>query len=427
MASQKEQDQDRVIDLVILGAGIAGMGAAWKAREQGLNFQILESGPNAGGVLQSRQCEGHTLDFGANSCATSPTYLKFLEFLGLSDQLIIATAASKKRFLWQTTGIASVGGLKDILFANWLSASGKWRLFTEPFRKKGPSSEESVAAFLQRRIGPEATDKLVDPIMGGIYAGDISKLSALTVMEKLKAGEQRYGSLLRTMFKNPPKPRKISNIRGGMGVIGQAFELKFMAELRLKTKVASLEKKGDLWRIETSTGESIYAHKIVSALPSYALAQALRVEECSAHLLRLNYASLRVDYVEVDTNDLPVEGFGILVPTILGKQLKGVLMGSVAFEGRAPQGKHTLTVFSSASNQVEVLKELEELLGTSRLKVLATKNWSKAIPQYQLGYLSWRQELLDRLPEGLLLCGNYLGKVGVADVLGSGYDLNFRP
>lgn len=425
MADQQAPKQ--ALDLIILGAGIAGMGAAWKAREQGLNFQIVEAGPSAGGVLQSQQNQGHTLDFGANSCATNDTYLKFLEFLGLSDELMIATAASKKRYLWQSTGIASVGGLKDILLAPWLSRGGKWRLFTEPFRKKGPSSEESVAAFLTRRIGAEATAKLVDPIMGGIYAGDISKLSALTVMEKFKAGEQRYGSLLRTMFKNPPKPRKISNLRGGMGAIGKAFERNFEGELKLGTSVVSVQRIDGLWQVETSAGEHIAAKKVVSAMPSYVLASVLKEASCSAHLGELEYAPLRVDYVEVSKGDLPVEGFGILVPSVLGKHLKGMLMGSVAFDGRAPEGKHTLTVFSNATSEQVVLEELEELLGTAEVKVLATKNWSKAIPQYQLGYPSWKQELMDRLPEGLLLCGNYLGKVGVADVLNSGYDLNLRP
>ena len=425
-------DSKDLYDIVVLGAGIAGMGAAWKARELGLKFAVFEANDRAGGVLQSQIIGDHLLDYGANSCAASPTYLAFVDHLGLSDRFVQATAASKNRFLWQATGIRAVGGLKDILFADWLSVKGKRQLFTEPFTSRGSGEDESVSAFLSRRIGLEATEKLVDPVMGGIYAGNINRLSASVVLEKMKQGEQRYGSLLKTMFKDPPKPRKISNFKGGMSELGAAFEKEYADELKLNTPVQRLMKKerhddGPIWEIHFGQGETVLAKQIVSALPSYALAEVVQDQKVRELLKALPYAPLRVDYFQVDEAQLPVAGFGILVPASMGKVIRGVLMGSVAFEGRAPKGVHTLTVFSNATRLEEVQQELEELLGTREMECLATKNWSQAIPQFELGYLQWKKQLEEALPEGMKLAGNYLGKVGVADVLSSGYDLNLRP
>lgn len=419
-------------DVVILGAGIAGMGAAWKAKSEGLRFAVFEAGERAGGVLQSQMVDGHLLDYGANSCATSPQYLEFLAHLGVQDQLVEATAASKRRFLWQAPGIRAVGGLKDLLFADWISGRGKRQLFSEPFKPRGTADDESVSEFLSRRIGEEATKKLVDPVLGGIYAGDITTLSAWAVMEKLKSGEQRFGSLLKTMFKQPPIPRKISNLKGGMGSLGEAFSKVYKAELHTGRQVTRIERAANghsaqRWRVHFSDGTQVSAATVVSALPSPVLPSVLEEKSVAALLKTIEYAPLRVDYFEIGAELLPVEGFGILVPSVLGKSVRGVLMGSVAFEGRAPKGVHTITVFSNAKDTAQVEQELRALLGTERVRCLGTRNWSQAIPQFTLGYPQWKKSLEEALPEGLLLAGNYLGKVGVADVLSSGYDLNLRP
>ena len=114
------------------------MGAAFKARQQGKDFLLLEAAPQLGGCLRSIEKDGHTLDIGANSCAVSEDFENFLEALGLGDQVLRATAISKNRFLFHDGKVVSVGGLKDIFGASWLSLKGKWRFATSPFRKKGP-------------------------------------------------------------------------------------------------------------------------------------------------------------------------------------------------------------------------------------------------------------------------------------------------
>ena len=412
------------VPLLILGGGISGMGAAFKARQQGKDFLLLEAAPQLGGCLRSIEKDGHTLDIGANSCAVSEDFENFLEALGLGDQVLRATAISKNRFLFHDGKVVSVGGLKDIFGASWLSLKGKWRFATEPFRKKGTPSDESVASFLSRRIGTEATKKLVDPVLGGIYAGNIHYLSAATVLEKFKRGEQENGSMLRTVFKDPPKPRKIVSIQGGFGAIAAAFEQKYAARVQCSTEILKIEKTEGGFEIATNNG-NFSCSQLISTLPAHVLANLLD-GPLQKHLQQLKYEALTVSHFsEVRRAEAP-DGFGILVPSSSNIKVKGVLFTSSVFEGRAPLDERNMTVFHGQCEQERIEEELDQILGKHPREILHSYQWSSAIPQPHVGFQQWKNDLLEMLPEGLQLAGNYLGKVGVADAFASGYALNFR-
>jgi oxygen-dependent protoporphyrinogen oxidase len=413
------------VPLLILGGGIAGMGAAFKAHEQGREFLLLEAAPQLGGCLRSIQKGQHTLDIGANSCAVSEDFEHFLNQLGLEKKILKATALSKKRYLFHDEKVVSVGGLKDIFGASWLSFKGKWRFASEPLRKKGTIQDESVASFLTRRIGAEATEKLVDPVLGGIYAGNIHYLSAATVLEKFKKGEQENGSMLRTLFKDPPKPRKIISLEGGFETIGSAFALNFRNKIQLNTQVQRIEKTEKGFLIGTSSG-IFSCDQLVSTLPSYVLSNLFE-GPLQRHLKQLKYEGLSVSHFAEKRLENAPDGFGVLVPSSSQMNVKGVLFTSSVFQGRAPKGTRNMTVFHKAEGSRPIKEELDQILGDQPRELLHSFTWEQAIPQPHVGYMQWRKELYELLPEGLLLAGNYLGKVGVADAFASGYDLNFRP
>lgn len=411
--------------MLILGGGISGMGAGFKAHGQGQDFLLLEAAPKLGGCLRSVHKGGHTLDIGANSCAISDDFEYFLGQLGLEHKILKATALSKKRYLFQDGKVVSVGGLKDIFGASWLSPKGKWRFATEPFRTKGNPGDESVASFLSRRIGAEATKKLVDPVLGGIYAGNIDYLSAATVLEKFKKGEQENGSMLRTLFKDPPKPRKIISVEGGFSSIGAAFASKFSDKIQVNAQVERIEKTETGFLIETNNGK-FSCEQLVSTLPAHALANLFE-GALQTHLLQLKYEALTVSHFSEKRNDNAPDGFGILVPSSSKMRVKGVLFTSSVFEGRAPEGTRNMTVFHKTSDEQDIQEELVKILGDGHRALLHSFTWKQAIPQPHIGFALWREELMTLLPEGMQLAGNFLGKVGVADAFASGYDLNFRP
>lgn len=401
------------------------MGAAFKAHEQGHDFLLLEAAGQLGGCLRSVQKGPHTLDIGANSCAISEDFEHFLGQLGLENKILKATALSKKRYLFHDGKVVSVGGLKDIFGASWLSLAGKWRFATEPFRKKGNSDDESVASFLSRRIGTEATEKLVDPVLGGIYAGNIHYLSAATVLEKFKKGEQEHGSMLRTLFKDPPKPRKIISLEGGFAAIGRAFALKFFDKVQVNTQIQNIEKTESGFLITTNNGR-FSCDQLVSTLPAHVLASLLE-GPLQTHLQQLKYEPLTVSHFAEERSDSAPDGFGILVPSSSQMRVKGVLFTSSVFEGRAPEGTRNMTVFHRAEEPKPIQEELNEILGDGHRELLHSFTWEQAIPQPHVGFGQWKNELQELLPQGMQLAGNFLGKVGVADAFASGYDLNLRP
>ncbi|CAI8309898.1 MAG: Protoporphyrinogen oxidase [Owenweeksia sp. TMED14] len=411
------------IPLLILGAGIAGMGAAWKAKKEGLDFKIIEASSSAGGMLQSLKIDGHIFDQGPNSCVENDVYLDFLKFLEIEDQLIPASLKSKKRFLYQETGIAEVGGIKDIITANWISTKGKLRMFIEPFCRKGRAEDESVYDFLKRRIGEEAVTKIVDPVLGGVYAGNIQKLSALTVLEGMKLGEQNFGSLFRTFLSAPNPPRQITNLKGGFSTLSRAFELKFKEDCLLNSRVERITQVASGFDVVIN-GNIISCKNIVCALPAYVLEKVVLIDPLKKHLQKLSYSSLIVSFFTIQEKDLVIpEGFGILVPSKLNMGIKGILFTSDIFSGRVKNQERNMTVFHSESNNMRpVESELKKILGTEKVSLLAQKRWPKAIPQFEVGFQMWKSQLDKFVPEGIFLAGNYLGKVGVADVLKSGYD-----
>ena len=413
------------VPLLILGGGISGMGAAFNAHERGKEFLLLETASQLGGCLRSVQKGQHTLDIGANSCAVTEDFEDFLGQLGLENKILKATALSKKRYLFHDGKVVSVGELKDILVASWLSFKGKWRFASEPFRKKGSAQDESVASFLSRRIGTEAMQKLMEPVLGGIYAGNIYFLSAATVLKKFKKGEQENGSMLRTLFKDPPKPRKIINLEGGFATIGNAFALKFFDKIRVNTQVESIEKTETGFLIRTNSG-NFSCDQLVSTLPAHVLSYLFE-GPLQRHLQQLKYESLTVSHFAEKHQDKALDGFGILVPSSSDMRVKGVLFTSSVFQGRAPEGTRNMTVFHKNAGSKPIKEELNKILGDQPREFLHTYTWQQAIPQPHVGFEHWKNELFRLLPDGMQLAGNFLGKVGVADAFASGYDLNFRP
>lgn len=423
-------------DYLILGAGISGMGAAYALKTKGVDFLILESNENAGGVLKSIDMDGYTLELGANTAAINSEYLAFLESLEL--YLEAPKAAAQRRFLWQESGLVEVkNSISSILKAPWLSRKAKWALITEPFRKKGTAGEESVYDFIARRLHPEIAEKLLDPVMTGIYGADIHQLSALAVLPALKEGEQKYGSLFRYLMKAKPRHRReIRGIVGGFSELAKAFERKYNQHLHLQTEVTTINKTFGTWQIHAGKeGRDFIYHcrHLILALPAYSAAKVLKstFPELATKLTQINYRSmgtLSIGLQEPQCAHFP-NSFGFLVPNYMDKKILGMLFNSSVFEGKAPEGYRLMTVFhqqseTEANTLYALLKEDLEAVGLTGIpRFLYANYWPKAIPFMELGY----PELLNKIKElaheqALVLCGNYLGKVSVGDSFLSGMD-----
>lgn len=421
---------------LILGGGISGMGAAFKLHRAGVSFDVLEAGYRCGGVLNSITKEGFTLDMGANSAVLDSEMREFINFLGLADKIIEAGHSSKKRYLWQKTGIEEVRpSLLHLMLTSWLTWGAKLRLLSEPFRAKGPASDESVMDFVSRRLGEEIADKMVDPVFRGIYAGDIAQISAKVTMDKLKKGEQHFGSLFRTLLKSPPSPRKISSLEGGFSELSKSFEEKFGDSISRNTMVSDISYRDGVWHVEVKkNGETMVftSERLISTIPLWKMKNITGniKTELPAAIERIKYASIGVLHLSFKASVVRnmYDGFGILVPSGMKKKILGVMFNSRIFVDKAPQGQELITVFHrEKGKEKEVFERIAQDLYSifpdieDRCTILGNKFWSEGIPQFPVGIGPTLEDLKQaNRKKGLAFAGNYLGKVGVADAFQSG-------
>ena len=165
--------------VVIIGAGISGLCAAYFLRSSGCHVTLLEKKPVAGGVMQTGREDGWLIESGPNSALDStPLFQKLFTELDLNDELVYADEAALKRYIVKEGILHPLPtGLMSFATSQLWSTKGKLRLFGEPFVRKS-RREESVAMFVRRRLGNEFLDYAVDPFIAGIYAGDPEKHSA---------------------------------------------------------------------------------------------------------------------------------------------------------------------------------------------------------------------------------------------------------
>jgi len=475
--------------VVVVGGGVAGLGAAWALHRAGVPVQLLEAGSEVGGVVRSRAGweagdpavaprgpEDLPLEFGPQTLSTrDPELLRAFRELGLEDRMRKADAAGGRRYVVQNgRPVAVPHGPGDFLASPLLSASAKLRLLGEPFRRRGQGHgtaalDESVASFVRRRFGPEVLDRLVDPFVSGVFAGDPEKLALGAVFPDLVRAEASHGSVVRGMMAQaraarrerggePRTPSSILSFRGGL----QSWPLAVAEALgpgavRRSARVVAVERASegrDGWRVaweepsgsgSSVTRREIRAGAVVLATPAPASARLLRTLDPGAAeaLAGIPYAPVSVVHLVWPRSAVahPVDGFGVLVPSGEGRRILGSLWPGTLFPGRIPEDLVVTANFVGGARTPErahladeemlamVREELGDLLGVRGEPVLGrVQRWPEAIPQYVAGHAGRVEEVAraeDRLP-GLFLAGNWRSGVSLGAAWTSGIEAGGR-
>ncbi|HET8623765.1 MAG TPA: protoporphyrinogen oxidase [Gemmatimonadales bacterium] len=430
----------------VVGAGAAGLAAAYRLMRLGHDVAVYEAAHRVGGAVRTERRDGFLAEHGPNSMqAPSGAVAQLFRDCGLDQRRIDADPAARKRYVVRGGELRPLPlSPSALLTSSLLSARAKLALAAEPFAPRAPAGDESIAAFVRRRLGREFLDYMADPFVTGIYAGDPEALSMRHALPRIYALEQTYGSVLRAAFKRARKgerPPTLISFGDGLEELPNHLTRALGDRVRLARRVDVVRRDEQMWAVETSSSSGRH-DAVVLAAPAHALAR-LRLEgrhgERIAELTAIPHpavATLILGFRRADVAH-PLDGFGMLIPAAERRRILGVIFSSTVFPGRAPDDHVTLSVFMGGARQPDVagldagqlqevaLAELGKLLGVHGSPVfLAEARWPQAIPQYVLGYDRFLAALdtIEAANPGLRFAGSYRDGVALGDALGSGLD-----
>jgi len=431
-------------DVVVVGAGAAGLGAAAALHAAGRSVLVLDAGDRPGGAMRSDRIDGFLVERGPNTTRIPAEAAALLRRTGDEAALAQASPESRARFLLRPEGLVPVP-LSPLGFVRspLLSRAGKWRLLREPFVARGDGAEESVAAFVERRLGREAVDALVGPFLVGVYAGDERQLGAEAVFPSLVTAEREGGSIVRGLLRRVLRGGERGlpgtwSAREGLGGLAAALARPLGAGLRLGARVEALAPEPPGWRVELASGV-LRARAVVLAANADGAASLLApLDAGAASFLRaLPFAPIVsvALALEAGATSRAPEGFGFLVPRDCGLDLLGALFMSRLFAGRAPAGRELVTAMIGGLRWPAAVDAPDDVLlarvnegldralglrGTPR--ALALTRWARAVPQPGPGHpaaVRAIRERLARLPP-LALAGACWDGVALGSALASG-------
>jgi oxygen-dependent protoporphyrinogen oxidase len=450
-----------VTRVVVVGGGITGLATAWLLRH-GVDpdappatppdVTVLEASDRLGGKLHSAPFDGRTLDIGADAfLARRPEALRLARRLGLGDDLV--APRSGQVWLWVGGRLAplptdTVFGVptdaRALVRSGAVGARAIARTIAEPFLPPAPPADgdRSVAEVVEDRLGREVLDVLVEPLLGGVYAGSVDRLSvsATTPMiaeaarhpDGLVAGLRAYrrrvagsdapvfltvdgglGRLVERLVDGLPD----DSVRSGATVTG-------LRDVEIQRGVTG-------WVVELADGSSLTADHVVVTTPAFAAAPLLRpVAPATAELLDgVDYASVAVVTLAYDraaTADVP-DGSGMLVPRTEGRRVKAATWSS----GKWPHlADHDRFLVRASVGRIDddaplaldddalvaaVDAEVREAMGiTAPAAASRVTRWDRALPQYDVGHLDRVRAIRGGLPDRLHLAGAAYDGVGIA-------------
>lgn len=435
------------LDALVLGAGPAGLAAGSALAERGGRVIVVDPSTRAGGAVRSLREDGWTVELGPHTLQLeTPEDGAMIAHLGLAGEMLEADTNSAKRYIaWDGKLHSLKPNPLSLLQSTILSTSGKIRLLSEIFRPRGGGESETLRAFAQRRMGEEVADRLLDPMVSGIFAGDPGKLVTAYALPALRRLEEEHRSIILGLARSRGPARRIIGFPGGLQRLTDAMAARLPAgALRLGAEATLLRPSGRGWDVAWREADGTLAgararHLIITA-PPWQWA-ALPIESPIAALLR------EAELVEAPPVTLvvrgydrsqvahPLDGFGLLVPRGERRDVLGVLFPGSVFPGSCPQGKVMLSTFVGGARSPSVAKLDDVALGATLDRELGAllgvqgqpekewvMRWHRAIPQYTHthGRLLEAMAGLESTLPGLAFVGCFRGGVSLMSTLRRG-------
>jgi len=438
--------------VVVVGGGIAGLTAAYRLarRADAPDVVVLEADGRAGGKIASAEVGGLTLESGPDSMlARKPAAVEFARELGLGDDLVPAVTSTTH--IWSERGLVAFpqgpfgipADARDLWAWEGLSRRGRLRALGDLWRRAAPpAGDESLGSLLRRRLGDEATDALVAPLLGGLFAGDVDQLSVRATFPELAAWERDHASLIRGAraasgsagARAEPRAPMFVRVGGGLERITQAL-VDALGHDRVRTRSAatavSASARGAF--VVSTPAEELDADAVVVATPATVAASLLwpLSPRAADELDRISYVSTAVVLLvyREGTGDALPESSGFVVPR--GRlAMTACTLVSRKWPDRAFGSRAVVRCFVGAAGVEDILdapdddiiegvsRQLAALLPLpDRPESSAVVRWPSAMPQYEVGHLERLDRIEAALPPGVFLAGQSYRGAGIADAV----------
>lgn len=440
--------------VLILGAGISGLACAWSLKKKwGSNVQItlVEKSHRVGGWIRTIEKEGFLFELGPHSCRPKGVgfeTLKLIEELELQEQVIVGNPSARFRYLYQNQALQPLPHNFYSFLLSPLMKGVPAALWHDLISSRKKTEDESLFDFVSRRLSPELAERLVDPFVSGIYAGDMRKLSAQACFPTL----HQRGSFVKGWWNSPKQKQTPSSpfiakmqkaslfsFKEGMETLPKEIQKRLEAEILLGSEPTKISFHQDKVSLELVGGKILEADHLISALPSYSLAGLIfpHDQEAASFMKSISHATVGVVNLGYRKALLKKKGFGYLIASREKEKILGCIWDSCVFPEQNRDSDETrLTVMIGGTNHPEI----ENLSDKECLKIaleavsrhLKIDAWPdavhvtlarNAIPQYEVGYVKSKmimQESLKAMFPRLTLIGNAFHGVSLNDCISAG-------
>ena len=472
--------------VIIVGGGIAGLAAAYRLKQSApdASITLIESDSRLGGKIVTERVDGFVIEGGPDTFLSyKPRGLGLCRELGLEDRLHGTNQKIRRTFVMRNGKLYDLPeGLTGLIPSRFgpmiktglISPWGKLRMGLDYFiPPKSLNGDESLAQFVERRLGHELYERMIEPLMSGIYAGDGEQLSLAATFPQLRQTELEHGSLVKGMLvakRKQARPLTRPEDGGkkwaafltpttGLAEIVEALQAQLTGvEVRLSTRVKKIQPspqpsplsgegvrpspfqgEGLGMRVDLEPGETLQADAVILATPAYVTAELIEPldPEMATALRGIPYASTATVSVAYPLSDIPrpLNGYGYIIPRAEGRSILACTWTSTKFPHRAPEGYGLIRAFIGRAGLDDVINapdedllqmvrdELREVLGITAAPLLhRIFRWPKAMPQYTIGHLDRLAVIDRRLADhpGLFVAGNAYGGIGLPDCIASG-------
>ncbi|MFO0774216.1 MAG: protoporphyrinogen oxidase [Nitrospiraceae bacterium] len=464
--------------VAIVGGGITGLAAALELVEQnrqrglGLRILLVEADPAFGGKIVTHRVRDCVIEAGPDSfLSQKPWALDLCRRLGLADQLINTNEAHRQTFVYSQGALRELpegmvvikpGNIGPFVRSGLLSWPGLVRMGLEYILPpKAPNGDESLAAFFRRRFGREATARLIEPLMAGIYAGDAEQMSLKATFPRFLELEQKQGSVIRGMVAAgkqaaekkaagaAPRHSLFVTLKGGLIDLVETAVARLReagVDLRTNCAVDSLRVRSKevgrwVYDLQLSDNTTCAADAVLLATPAFAASSLVTPLSPSAAGLmeQIPYAStatMSLLYRATDVRE-HVRGFGFVVPRGEQELLLATTWTSLKWPHRAPDDRTLVRAYMGgvgresalAASDAELIPRVrEELTRLSGLRAepeyVEVNRWHRAMPQYTIGHVDRVAAIdtaLSRYP-GLVVAGAAYRGVGIPDCIRDGQE-----